>query len=186
MEDMQTMFDAWNQLTEALNAKVKQMTSAMQNPTSFAKCSTQNAILSLLTTWRQEALQSITDHLATPAMQDNCEMCNLITGTCTSYTCDPNELISGQPIEWLRQEADIWFSEMYWSASCPVALLGPLAGKMIAFAKYAAAVEDLHCNWRCILQNGDYDFYFNLLLGNVCTFSMFGIEMYRTQHPCTP
>lgn len=186
MEDMQTMFDAWNQLTEDLETKVQQMTSAMQNPNSFAKCSTQNSILSLLATWRQEALQKITDHLATPGMQESCKMCNLLTGTCTSYTCDPDLLISGQPIEWLRHEADIWFSEMVYSAACPIPLLGPLAGKMLAYAKYASAVEDLNCHWRCILQKADYDFYFNLLLGNVCSFSIVGLEMYRSQHPCTP
>ncbi len=185
MGDMQTMFDAWNQLTEALKVKVQQMTSALQNPANFNKCATQNAVLSLLATWRQQALQSVTTHLATAAVQDNCKMCGLITGACTPYTCDPNKLISGQPIEWLRQEADIWFSDMFWSASCPIDLLGPLAGKMMAFAKYSAAVEELQCDWRCVLQNGDYDFYFNLLLGNVCTFSILGIEMYRTQHPCT-
>lgn len=186
MEDMQTMFDDWNQLIAALNAKVQQITSAMQNPANFVKCSTQNTILSLLSSWRQESLQSITNHLATPAVRDNCKMCSLVTGICTPYTCDPNELISGQPIEWLRQEAGIWISDMIWSASCPSDLLAPLAGKVMAFAKYAAAVEELQCHWRCILRNGDVDFYFNLLLGNVCTFSIVGIEVYRSQHPCTP
>jgi hypothetical protein len=184
MEDTQTMFDAWNQLTAALNTKIQPITSAMQNPTNFAKCSTQNNILSLLSSWRQEALQGVTNYLATPAVQNNCRMCSLVTGICTPYTCDPNQVISGQPIEWLRQEAGIWLSEMIWSSSCPSDLLGPLAGKLMAKAKYAAAVYDLNCDWRCILKNGNIDFYSNLLLGNVCTFTIFAIEVYRSHNPC--
>jgi hypothetical protein len=184
MEDTQTMFDAWNQLIAALNTKIQPITSAMQNPANFAKCSTQNNILSLLSSWRQEALQGVTNYLATPAVQNNCRMCSLVTGVCTPYTCDPNQVISGQPIEWLRQEAGIWLSEMIWSASCPVDLLGPLAGKLMALAKYSAAVYDLKCDWRCILKSGNLDFYSNLLLGNVCTFTIFGIEYYRSITPC--
>ncbi len=185
MEEMQSMFDAWSNLKQAMENKLNPLISVLDHPTlsrNLARCDTQNEILSILASLRQEALQGVTDYLATPAVVNNCKICD--PDTCLASTCDPNKLISGQPIEWLQKEIQIYFQEIFISAACPIDLLGPICGKMVAWAKYQEAIRSLSCDWRCILANGNLDFYLDLLMGNVCSFSIFGIELYRSYHPC--
>jgi hypothetical protein len=186
MEEMQSMFDAWSDLKQAVEKKLNPLLSVLANPTpsrNLTRCDTQNEIFSMLASLRQEALQGVTDYLATPAVVNNCKICDL-NNTCLASACDANQLISGQPYEWLRKEIEIYCNEIFYSAACPIPLLGPICGKLVAWAKYQEAIRSLGCDWRCILANGNLDFYSDLLLGNVCSFSMFGIEFYRSQHPC--
>ena len=182
MEDMQEMFNAWNELKTAMTTKLQPFISVIQNPTNLANCNTQDSILSFLSSMRQETLQGVTNYLSSEIVLNNCKICDR-DGTCYS-NCDPNKLISGQPLEWLQKEVQIWFEEMFWSSMCPFDLLGPICGKMVAWAKYQEAIRSLTCDWRCIVKNGNLDFYSDLLLGNVCSFSIFGIEYYRSFHPC--
>jgi|WetSurMetagenome_2_1015567.scaffolds.fasta_scaffold165875_1 hypothetical protein len=186
MEEMQSMFDAWINLKQAIESRLNPLMQLLANPTpsrNVTRCDTQNEMLSTLASLREDALQGVADYLATPAVVNNCKICDL-NNNCVASACDANELISGQPIEWLRKEVQIYFDEIYWSATCPIDLLGPICGKMVAWAKYQEAIRSLGCDWRCILANGNLDFYSDLLMGNVCSFSIFAIELYRTEHPC--
>ncbi len=186
MEDMQSMFDAWTGLKQSIESRLDPLMQVLANSTpsrNLTRCDTQDEILGILASLREEALQGVADYLATPAVVNNCKICDL-DNNCVASACDANELISGQPIEWLRKEVQIYFDEIYWSATCPIGLLGPICGKMVAWAKYQEAIRSLGCDWRCILANGNLDFYSDLLLGNVCSFSIFAIELYRTEHPC--
>ncbi len=186
MEDMQSMFDAWTSLKQGIESRLNPLMQVLTNPTplrNLTRCDTQNEILGMLASLRAEALQGVAEYLATPDVVNNCTICDL-NNNCVASACDANELISGQPIDWLREEIEIYFDEIYYSALCPIDLLGPICGKMVAWAKYQEAIRTLGCDWRCIVANGNLDFYSDLLLGNVCSFSMFGIELYRTQHPC--
>jgi hypothetical protein len=185
MEDMQSMFDAWSNLKQAMENKLQPLISVVENPTlskNLARCDTQDQILSILASLRQDALQGVTDYLASSVVVNNCRICDR-DNRCYS-SCDPNKLISGQPIEWLQNEIQIYFRELFFSAVCPIDILGPICGKMVAWAKYQEAIRSLSCDWRCILKNGNLDFYLDLLVGNVCSFSIFGIEVYRSHNPC--
>lgn len=186
MEDMQSMFDEWSNFKQSMENKLDPLISVLENPTpsrNLARCDTQNEILSILSSLRQQALQGVTDYLASPAVMENCKICDQ-DNTCLDSTCDPNKLISGQPIEWLQKEIQIYFQEIFISAICPIDLLGPICGKMVAWAKYQEAIRSLSCDWRCILANGNLDFYLDLLMGNICSFSIFAIEVYRSYNPC--
>jgi hypothetical protein len=61
---------------------------------------------------------------------------------------------------------------------------GELVGVYVAEARYLQAARELKCDWRCLLLNGDIEFYVDLLLGNACSFSIFAIEFYRSNEGC--
>lgn len=186
MEEMQSMFDAWTNLKQELESRLDPLMEVLANPTpsrNLTRCDTQDEILGILASLREDALQGVADYLATPAVASNCKICDPFNN-CVPSACDADLLISGQPIDWLRKEIEIYCNEMFASAVCPIDILGPVCGKLVAWAKYQEAIRSLGCDWRCILANGDLDFYSDLLMGNVCSFSIYGIEFYRSQHPC--
>ena len=180
MEDLQSMLDDW---TDLKNRILQKLQPVINNPTNMTHCDTQNQILSFLASMRQDALQGVTDYLASAVVVNNCRICDR-DNTCLPSICYPDKLISGQPLAWLQKEFQIWFQEMFFSAACPVDILGPICGKMVAWAKYQEAIRALSCDWRCILENGNMDFYLDLLVGNACSFAIYGIEVYRSHNPC--
>lgn len=188
MNDLQRMFDDWDELEAALLAKLQPFISVIENPASFYRCDTQDAILRQLAAWREEALREMTAYLQSPTVMDACRVCGIsipdLSNTCQPSVCDADAVISGQPIEWLQEEVRIWLQDLFWSSSCPVDVLGPIAGKVMAWAKYREAITRLACDWRCVLRNGTPEFYGSLLLGNACSFSILAIELYQSHNPC--
>lgn len=182
MDDLQGMVDDWANLKAQLLAELQPLVEVVEDPYDLARCSTQNAILSTLASWRAGALAGMTTHLATLARV--CTICDRGGTSCIAPVCDADALISGQPLLWLQKEAQIWMRSMFISSACPVDALGPIVEKLVAWGMYQEAIRELRCDWRCVVKHGDGEFWGDLLLGNVCTFSIFGIELWRSHEGC--
>lgn len=192
MGDMQRLYDDRAQIEVAAQQKLDPLLSVLENPLSLQQCSTQDSVYALLASMRQDALAGVAAYLADPNVAQACAICYDVydSGSPVTYCasgCDATELVSGQPAQWLLKEIEIWISEAF-ASSMPlpdyVAALGPGLGKMAASGKYRQAITELDCDWRCILKNGNAGFYADLLIGNACSFSMFGLEMYRAYYGC--
>jgi hypothetical protein len=182
MDDLQGMVDDWEQLKAQLLAELQPLLAVVEDPSSLARCSTQDAILSTLAAWRADALAGVTTHVATLA--GVCTICDRGGTNCIAPVCDADALVSGQPLIWLQKEAQIWMRSMFISSACPIDALGPIVEKLVAWGMYQEAIRELRCDWRCVVKHGDPAFWGDLLLGNVCTFSIYGIEVWRSHAGC--
>ena len=188
---MEDMFGNWAELQAAvIDRLVEPWISVIENPQSFDSCAVQNSIISQLSIMRDVARQGVADYLATKNFMDKCFYC-VESGICTD--CNVDKLISGQPVLWLQKEWEgwIWGFIAQWGAG-PIADLlclpgvPELAGIYVAEGYYVQAMEELGCDWRCMLENGNLQFYFDLLVGNASSYSIFAIEFYRSVNGCTP
>jgi hypothetical protein len=182
MEEMQGMFDDWSELQKTIMDQLQPLISVVDDPTELTNCDKQDALLSFLSSLREQALQGVTDYLGSEIVWNECKICDKNNNCYAS--CDPNEIISGAPIEWLQKEVQIWYRSMFLSSVCPVDILGPAVQKAIAWVEYQEAIRSLKCDWRCILKNGNSQFYADFLLGTACSFSIFAIEYSRNFYPC--
>lgn len=182
MEEMQGMVDDWNELQKTIMDQLQPLISVVENPTELTNCDKQDALLSFLSSLREQTLQGVTDYLGSEIVWNECKICDKNNNCYAS--CDPNEIISGAPIEWLQKEFQIWFRSMFLSSMCPVDILAPVVQKALAWAQYQEAIRSIRCDWRCILKNGDSQFYSDFLLGTACSFSIFAIEYSRIFYPC--
>lgn len=171
---MEDMFDDWSQLQTIVEDQLEPFTSAIQDWENWVYCDNQDAILSLLDFMAQGAEERIAEYLE--SVWDVCKICDS-ENVCVN--CDARELIIGQPVEWLEIEIEIYMTELQLSE-----VLGEILGKMVAWVQYEEAIHSLGCDYRCILENGNFDFYTDLLVGNISMFSIFAIVLYQSNNPC--
>lgn len=171
---MEDMFEDWSELQTAVEDQLEPFTSAIEDWENWVFCDNQDAILSFLDFMAQGAEERIAEYLEN--VWDVCKICDT-ENVCVN--CDASELITGQPVEWLEIEIEIYFTEQLLSAK-----LGEILGKMAAWVQYQEAIHSLGCDYRCILENGNFGFYTDLLVGNISMFSIFAIVLYQSHNPC--
>lgn len=182
MDDLQGMVDDWDQLEAGLLARLQPFVAIVEDPQRLARCATQDDVLKMLATWRADALAGLTAHVAT--LQQTCRICDQGNTNCLPSVCDPEMLISGQPLSWLMDEVRIWYESVFISSFCPSDILSPIVEKVVAWSMYQEAIRELRCDWRCVVRHGDAGFWVDLLVGNATSFSIFGIEWWRSHQGC--
>jgi hypothetical protein len=190
---MENLFGAWGDLQKAiLDELIVPWSEVIQDPQNLLYCDTQDTIISQLSVIREVARQGVADYLTTNNVLSECPICTYHypifdpNPDCVASVCDPTELITGQPGLWAIKEYQI-FWERIWVEGLASVLPGvpsELVGVYVAEARYLQAAKELNCNWRCMLEKGDSEFYVDLLLGNACSFSIFAIEFYRSHEGC--
>jgi hypothetical protein len=183
MEDLPSLVDDWATYRATLVARLAPFQTMIEDVSIATKCATQQGAIDWLTRSRQSSLDAVTAYLSSQTVVNACRICDR-GGGCQASVCDADSLISGEPLLWLGNEIKIWWQAMIISSVCPVDALGPLVEKLVALAKYQAAIRELNCDWRCVIEHGTHDFFGELLYGNVCTFSIFALELYQEHNPC--
>lgn len=183
LDDLPLLVDGWQALRTRLLADLAPFVSLVENPAMATQCATQDEARAWLEAGRQRALASVSAYLASAPVVEACRICDR-GGGCTPAVCDAEELISGQPVLWLAEEVRIWMRALFISSACPVDVLAPLVERMVAWAAYQQSIRNLGCDWRCVMENGTEAFYGDLLLGNVCTFSLLAVDLYQEHNPC--
>lgn len=200
---LEDMFDDWSELQATLEDQVEPFLSAVQDPESWTYCDTRDIILGLFDSMRQGAKERIKNYL--DSVWDECKILNLDNEW---VNCDESALISGQPVAWLAIEIRTWLVEQLASAVLAFPsnsddtrqvrnlqlaglvqafveeILGAILAKLIAYEYYQHAIRTIDCDYRCVLENGNFDFYSDLFIGNACSFIIFGIEYYQSDYPC--
>jgi hypothetical protein len=189
---MENLFGAWGDLHKAiLDELIVPWSEVIQDPQNLRYCDVQDSIMSQLSVIREGARQGLADYLTTSNVLNECPICTYdgffdFTPDCVPSVCDPTELTTGQPIGWVIKEyQNIW--ETAWAeAAASIVPLVPsdLVGAYVAGGFYVQAAKEFKCAWRCMLQHGDYQFYFDLLLGNASSLSILAIEVYRSNEGC--
>ena len=161
--------------------------AVIDDPLNLKKCAVQDDIIRQLVPMRDFALQGVNNFLASENTLSKCRICN-DSGICADSVCDANKLISGQPLFWAREEVNILFTKALMDAAGDLLMdgVGDLLAVYVGAGMYKEAIGEFNCDWRCVLLNGNLEFYFDVLLGNACQFSIFAIEVYRSVEGCTP
>lgn len=192
---MENMFEGWADLHEAiLDELIVPWSKVYQDPQELRFCEVQDSIKSELLIIHQTARQGVADYLATNDVLDQCPICSTtnfaeyLSGDldCIPSVCDPTELATGQPFGWLINEFKGYIEalriEMVFAPLPGVP--GELMGILVAESYYLNGAIYYNCAWRCLLENGNLEFYFDLLASNASYLSMLGIEIYNAQEGC--
>ena len=206
--DQQYPVDNWEQLGAQVLSDIQPLVDAIENKT-VVYCSTQDDILQALADLQTTAISNMTAYLTTVQREGVCELCDFGNFNCNEIShCDPEALISGQPVIWLQNEIRIWWRSMAigtiesevvgdltkWGegpgSAAGSAAAGDIAGsiveKTLSELMYREAARELGCDWRCVVRHGDGNFWLPLLVGNVAGMSIIGIATWRANAdpPC--
>lgn len=187
---MEDLFGTWSELQKAVIDQLDPFISVIEDPQNLIYCGTQDSLLSSLSSTREVALQRTADYLAsTPALSE-CKICDE-NDTCSDCVSDAGKMINDlQPLEWAIKEwqmaIELWWATGLAGAGPMPPGLDDLVGAWLAEGMYKDAIRQVGCDWRCVLKNGSFPFYTDLLVGNACTLYIFFIEAYRSVNGCQP
>ena len=183
--------DNVNELKTVVETKIAPFTSTLDDWTDYFRhwddCSDRQAVADILHGIIQVTEAGITEYLGTQSVIDACDPVNV---------CELSHMLltdeQGRLMKWAEVEIRLLFAEGFWGGlpgfgGAAGDVLMDLFGKALMEAQYRGAVEhELGCDYRCILKNGNFNFYVNVLVCNISYLALFGMEVYQYYYPCTP
>ena len=190
---MEEMFyvDDWNELTTEVENKIAPFTSTFDEWIDYSNhwdhCTERQAVADILKQIIQVTEAGIIEYLETQSVIDACD---------PVYICELSNMLitdeQGRLMKWAEVEIRALFGEAFWGAlpgfgGVAGDIIMDVIGKALMEAQYRHAVEyELGCDYRCILKNGDFDFFVNVLACNISYLALFGMEVYESHDPCIP
>lgn len=178
--------DDLNELTTGVGKKIESFTSTFDEWLDYFyywdECDDRQEVAKILNYIIQVTEAGITEYLETQSVIDACD---------PVYICELSNMLitdeQGRLMKWIEGEIRALFGEGFWSLMPGNDILMDVVGKALIEAQYRHAVEyELGCDYRCILENGNLNFFINVLACNISYLALFGMEVYESYDPCTP